>query len=66
MQKFRYKALPIDVHFGIGGKSAGTKGIDCWLALGGGSTSKLAKIVALQVHLPIVAIPTTYAERRPF
>lgn len=65
MQKFRYKALPIDVHFGTGGKLAGTKDIDCWLALGGGSTSKLAKIIALQAHLPIVAIPTTYAEGMP-
>lgn len=120
MQKFRYKALPIDVHFGVG-KSAETKDIllqhgyhkvlvittsgqeevgrklakelqeicagvyphavrhvpidvankalefakstdiDCCLTLGGGSTIGLAKIMALQTHLPIVAIPTTYA-----
>lgn len=120
MQNFRYKALPIDVHFGVG-KSAETKDIllqhgyhkvlvittsaqeeagrklakelqeicagvyphavrhvpidvankavefakstdiDCCLTLGGGSTIGLAKIMALQTHLPIVAIPTTYA-----
>src|SRR5690606_23386450 len=35
--------------------------IDCCLALGGGSTIRLAKIIALKTHLPIVAIPTTYA-----
>lgn len=35
--------------------------IDCCLALGGGSTIGLAKIIALKTHLPIVAIPTTYA-----
>lgn len=37
------------------------KGIDCCLALGGGSTIGLAKAIALKTHLPIVAIPTTYA-----
>ena len=35
--------------------------IDCCLALGGGSTIGLAKIIALKTYLPIVAIPTTYA-----
>lgn len=35
--------------------------IDCCLALGGGSTIGLAKVIALKTHLPIVAIPTTYA-----
>jgi len=35
--------------------------VDCCLALGGGSTIGLAKAIALQTHLPIVAIPTTYA-----
>ncbi|MDX1787629.1 MAG: maleylacetate reductase [Psychrobacter sp.] len=120
MQEFHYKALPVDVHFGVG-KSAETKyillqhgyhkvlvittpgqeeagrklakelqeicagvyphavmhvpvevankavefakesDIDCCLALGGGSTIGFAKIIALKTHLPIVAIPTTYA-----
>lgn len=35
--------------------------IDCCLALGGGSTIGLAKAIALKVHTPIIAIPTTYA-----
>ena len=120
MQEFHYKALPVDVHFGVG-KSAEVKDIllqhgyhkvlvittpgqeeagrklakelqeicvglypyavmhvpvdvadkavefakesdiDCCVALGGGSTIGLAKIIALKTHLPIVAIPTTYA-----
>ncbi|HEX7386979.1 MAG TPA: iron-containing alcohol dehydrogenase [Castellaniella sp.] len=34
---------------------------DCLLAVGGGSTTGLAKAMALQIDLPIVAIPTTYA-----
>lgn len=35
--------------------------VDCCLALGGGSTIGLAKAIALKIHTPIVAIPTTYA-----
>src|SRR3546814_14810944 len=31
------------------------------IAIGGGSTIGLAKIVALRTELPIVAVPTTYA-----
>lgn len=42
-------------------KFAKDNDIDCCLALGGGSTIGLAKIVALKTQLPIVAIPTTYA-----
>ena len=120
MQQFHYKALPIDVHFGVGKSNEAkdvllqhgykkvlvitTPGqeesgrqlakelqeicggvypyavmhvpvevadravefvkdndIDCCLGLGGGSTIGLAKIIALKTHLPIVAIPTTYA-----
>lgn len=34
---------------------------DCLLAMGGGSTVGLAKAVALQTALPILAVPTTYA-----
>jgi maleylacetate reductase len=34
---------------------------DCIVALGGGSTTGLAKAIALESPLPIVAIPTTYA-----
>jgi maleylacetate reductase len=34
---------------------------DCCVAIGGGSTTGLAKAIALTSGLPIVAIPTTYA-----
>jgi len=34
---------------------------DCLLAIGGGSTTGLAKAIALESALPILAIPTTYA-----
>ncbi|OWT56159.1 maleylacetate reductase [Candidimonas nitroreducens] len=34
---------------------------DCTLAVGGGSTVGLAKAIALDCGLPIVAVPTTYA-----
>jgi len=36
-------------------------GIDGTLAVGGGSTTGLAKAIALQLGLPILAVPTTYA-----
>ena len=34
---------------------------DCCVAVGGGSTIGLAKAIALETSLPIVAVPTTYA-----
>ncbi len=34
---------------------------DCLLAIGGGSTVGLAKAIALELGLPIIAVPTTYA-----
>lgn len=34
---------------------------DCLVALGGGSATGLAKAVALETGIPIVAVPTTYA-----
>jgi maleylacetate reductase len=34
---------------------------DCCVAIGGGSTTGLAKAVALELGLPILAVPTTYA-----
>lgn len=40
---------------------AKTLGADCTLAIGGGSTIGLAKAIALDAGLPIVAVPTTYA-----
>ncbi|MGH8217917.1 MAG: maleylacetate reductase [Steroidobacteraceae bacterium] len=36
-------------------------GADCLLAIGGGSTTGLAKAVALDSGSPILAVPTTYA-----
>ena len=36
-------------------------GVDCYVAIGGGSTIGVAKALALETSLPIVAIPTTYA-----
>lgn len=36
-------------------------GADCVVAVGGGSTVGLAKAIALQSALPILAVPTTYA-----
>ncbi|WP_322057187.1 maleylacetate reductase [Paraburkholderia sp. J63] len=36
-------------------------GADCAIAVGGGSTIGLGKAIALESHLPILAIPTTYA-----
>jgi maleylacetate reductase len=40
---------------------AKTLGADCCVAVGGGSTTGLAKAIALVSTLPILAIPTTYA-----
>ncbi len=36
-------------------------GADCLIALGGGSSTGMAKAVALELGLPILAVPTTYA-----
>ena len=36
-------------------------GADCYVAIGGGSTIGLAKAIALETGLPIVAVPTTYS-----
>ena len=35
--------------------------IDLLVCVGGGSTTGLAKAIALETHIPIVAVPTTYA-----
>jgi len=34
---------------------------DCLVPIGGGSTTGLAKAIALELELPILAVPTTYA-----
>lgn len=36
-------------------------GADCAVAIGGGSTVGLAKAIALESELPVIAVPTTYA-----
>ena len=36
-------------------------GADCCVAVGGGSTVGLAKAIALESDIPIIAVPTTYA-----
>jgi maleylacetate reductase len=41
--------------------AASASGIDALVSVGGGSTTGLAKAVALTTGLPIVAVPTTYA-----
>ena len=41
--------------------AARAKGADGLIAIGGGSTTGLAKAVALELNLPILAVPTTYA-----
>ncbi|WP_454735182.1 maleylacetate reductase [Cupriavidus necator] len=42
-------------------KAATETGADCLVATGGGSTIGLAKAIALDTGLPVVAVPTTYA-----
>jgi maleylacetate reductase len=42
-------------------EEAADLGADCCVAVGGGSTTGLAKAIALTTGLPIVAIPTSYA-----
>ena len=41
--------------------AAGAHGVDAIVCVGGGSTTGLAKAVALTTGVPIVAVPTTYA-----
>jgi len=41
--------------------AAAEHGVDVLLCIGGGSTTGLAKAIALTTGLPIIAVPTTYA-----
>ena len=41
--------------------AAAEHGIDLLVCVGGGSTTGLAKAVAMTTGLPIIAVPTTYA-----
>jgi len=42
-------------------EEARSRGADCCVAVGGGSTIGLGKAIALDSGLPIIAVPTTYA-----
>jgi alcohol dehydrogenase class IV len=42
-------------------EEAVSRGADCAVAIGGGSTTGLGKAIALESALPVLAIPTTYA-----
>jgi maleylacetate reductase len=42
-------------------EAAGRAGADCLVAMGGGSAIGLAKAVALELDVPIVAVPTSYS-----
>lgn len=45
----------------IARREAGDRRVDCLVAIGGGSTIGLAKAIALESGIDIVAVPTTYA-----
>ncbi|HUI80696.1 MAG TPA: maleylacetate reductase [Bryobacteraceae bacterium] len=52
--------VPIETA-GAAREEAKRLGADCCVAVGGGSTTGLAKAIALVSTLPILAVPTTYA-----
>ena len=52
--------VPVDIVDEAGATTAESSA-DCLLAIGGGSTTGLAKALALRTGLPIIAVPTTYA-----
>lgn len=52
--------VPVEVA-AAGATHARAVGADCTVCLGGGSSIGLAKAIALDLSLPIVALPTTYA-----
>ncbi len=52
--------VPIEVA-DAGRAEAARRKADCCVAIGGGSTIGLAKAIALDTGLPVVAVPTTYA-----
>jgi maleylacetate reductase len=52
--------VPVEVA-GAAREKARRLHVDCCVAIGGGSTTGLAKAIALTSELPILAIPTTYA-----
>lgn len=52
--------VPVDVAT-QGQDKARECGADCLLSVGGGSTTGMAKAIALETGLPIICVPTTYA-----
>ncbi len=60
----RYHEVVMHVPAGVADRAreaAAQHGADALLSVGGGSTTGLAKAIALTSGLPIVAVPTTYA-----
>jgi maleylacetate reductase len=59
---FDRAVMHVPVEIADAGRAEAAKvGADCCVAVGGGSTTGLAKAIALTTGLPIVAVPTTYA-----
>ncbi|MER5436504.1 maleylacetate reductase [Streptomyces sp. NPDC002588] len=52
--------IPVEVAERARAAAAGHE-VDCLVSVGGGSTTGLAKAIALTADVPIVAVPTTYA-----
>jgi maleylacetate reductase len=52
--------VPVEVA-ARGREAAATHSVDAIVSVGGGSTTGLAKAIALTTGLPVVAVPTTYA-----
>jgi maleylacetate reductase len=59
---FDQAAMHVPIETARAARAAATRlGADCCVAVGGGSTTGLAKAIALVFDLPILAVPTTYA-----
>ncbi|MER5428999.1 maleylacetate reductase [Streptomyces sp. NPDC002588] len=55
-------AMHVPLEVAVRARAAATgNAVDCLVSVGGGSTTGLAKAIALTSGLPIVALPTTYA-----
>lgn len=52
--------VPVEVAR-LGRDMARKNEVDCLLSVGGGSTTGMAKAIALETGLPIICVPTTYA-----
>ncbi|HEY0935152.1 MAG TPA: maleylacetate reductase [Trebonia sp.] len=60
----RYDDVVMHVPVEVAGRArlaAAHAGVDALVSVGGGSTTGLAKAVALTTGLPVIAVPTTYA-----